>query len=130
MCVAMQVEETLKPKAAQQNGEAWTWGSLIASIKPKEPFPNTARLTAYALYDGTQLNDDGAQAMPRWLTGFHACMSNSDHAPCMQRCRMVNISEHPMHSWVVHNEVADLADWMHSFEVEKAGVVLGLCQQP
>jgi hypothetical protein len=63
MEAAAQVEETLKPRAAQLNGSAWTWASLIRDLKPKDPFPNTARLTAYALYDGTQLNDQGAQLL-------------------------------------------------------------------
>ena len=52
------MEETLKPQAAKM-GNGLTWRAMIASLQPKTPFPPTSKLTAYALWDGTQVNDDG-----------------------------------------------------------------------
>jgi hypothetical protein len=57
------VEETLKPQAAKM-GNGLTWQAMIASLQPKTPFPPTSKLTAYALWDGTQINDDGTGKNP------------------------------------------------------------------
>lgn len=59
----VQVEETLKPEAAKM-GNGLTWQAMIASLQPKTPFPPTSKLTAYALWDGTQINDDGTGKNP------------------------------------------------------------------
>ena len=99
----MQVDETLKPKAAQRNGGTWDWAGLIADLKPKEPFTNSARLTAYALYDGTQLNDEGAHAlMSRPFTCFEGVpRSRTIACELLRRCSIQAEHEHtsPSHFW-------------------------------
>ena len=57
----MQVEETLKPKALAM-GNGLTWEGMLGDLQPKQPWPSTAKLTAYALYDGTCTNDKAGEA--------------------------------------------------------------------
>lgn len=52
----------MKPQALKM-GNSLTWRAMIASLQPKTPFPPTAKLTTYALWDGTQINDDGTGAL-------------------------------------------------------------------
>ena len=54
------MEETLKPQAVKKAGQDWTWGSLIQDLQPMKVFPPSSKLTAYALYDGTEVNAEGA----------------------------------------------------------------------
>ena len=58
---AAQVEETLKPKALSM-GNGLTWEGMVEDLQPKQPWPSTAKLTAYALYDGTYTNDKAGEA--------------------------------------------------------------------
>lgn len=60
LCAA-QVEETLKPKALSM-GNGLTWEGMMGDLQPKEPWPSTAKLTAYALYDGTCTNGKAGEA--------------------------------------------------------------------
>ena len=55
------MEETLKPKA-QSMGNGLTWEAMLGDLQPKQPWPSTAKLTAYALYDGTCTNDKPGEA--------------------------------------------------------------------
>ncbi|KAK9918869.1 hypothetical protein WJX75_007680 [Coccomyxa subellipsoidea] len=64
--------ETLKPQAAKM-GNGLTWQAMIASLQPKTPFPPTSKLTAYALWDGTQINDDGTGKKLQYSTFGAAC---------------------------------------------------------
>jgi hypothetical protein len=56
--VPNQVEETLKPQVAKM-GEDVVWEAMVKSLQPKLTFPATAKLTAYALYDGKYCDDAG-----------------------------------------------------------------------
>lgn len=57
----MQVEETLKPKALEMSQNSLSWEAMVGDLQPKQPWPPTAKLTAYALYDGTMLNDKSGE---------------------------------------------------------------------
>ena len=59
---AVQVEETLKPKALAM-GNGLTWEGMLGDLQPKQPWPSTAKLTAYALYDGTMTNDKSGEVL-------------------------------------------------------------------
>jgi len=60
--LTLQVEETLKPKALAM-GNSLTWEGMIGDLQPKQPWPSTAKLTAYALYDGTMTNEKAGKAL-------------------------------------------------------------------
>ena len=38
-----------------------TWEGMLGDLQPKQPWPSTAKLTAYALYDGTCTNDKAGE---------------------------------------------------------------------
>ena len=35
---------------------------MLGDLQPKQPWPSTAKLTAYALYDGTMTNDKSGES--------------------------------------------------------------------
>ena len=43
-------------------GNGLTWEGMVGDLQPKQPWPTTAKLTAYALYDGTYTNDKAGAA--------------------------------------------------------------------
>ena len=54
-------------------GNNLTWEGMIGDLQPKQPWPSTAKLTAYALYDGTMTDDKSGES---WL-----------HLPRVHDCR-------------------------------------------
>ncbi|BDA48926.1 probable indole-3-acetaldehyde oxidase [Coccomyxa sp. Obi] len=66
------VEKTLKPQAAKM-GNGLTWAAMISALQPRTPFPPASKLTAYAMWDGTQINDDGTGKKLQYSTFGAAC---------------------------------------------------------
>ncbi len=55
-CLHAQVKETLEPKAKAM-GNSLTWEGMLRDLQPEQPWPSGAKLTAYAMYDGTMTDD-------------------------------------------------------------------------
>ena len=59
-------------------GNSLTWEGMVGDLQPKQPWPSGAKLTAYAMYDGTMTDDKSGES---WLPlpRVHDCRT-----PCWQ----------------------------------------------
>lgn len=58
------MEETLKPQAAKMAGNGLKWSAMISALQPRGSFPPSSKLTAYAMYDGTECDDASGAIHP------------------------------------------------------------------